>query len=94
VAIHRTAIIPPVSSDVSVAEISHLDENYQDHEEVEETFSLSDQEKELILKALEKHQFKKKYAAQELGISERTLYRKLIRYGIEGKKKKKIILNN
>jgi transcriptional regulator with PAS, ATPase and Fis domain len=89
VAIHRTAIIPPVSSDVSVAEISHLDENYQDHEEVEETFSLSDQEKELILKALEKHQFKKKYAAQELGISERTLYRKLIRYGIEGKKKKK-----
>jgi len=89
VALHRPAIIAPVSSEVSVAQISHIDDNYQDHEEVEETFSLQDQEKELILKALEKHQFKKKYAALELGISERTLYRKLIRYGIEGKKKKK-----
>jgi transcriptional regulator with PAS, ATPase and Fis domain len=87
--LHRPAIITPVSADIPMAQISHIDDSYQDHEEVEETFSLSDQEKELILKALDKHNFKKKYAAQELGISERTLYRKLIRYGIEGKKKKK-----
>jgi transcriptional regulator with PAS, ATPase and Fis domain len=87
--LHRPTIITPISPELPVAQISHIDDSYQDHEEVEETFSLSEQEKELILKALEKHNYKKKYAAQELGISERTLYRKLIRYGIEAKKKKK-----
>lgn len=62
--------------------------DFDEHEDIEETFSLQDQEKDLILKALEKHNFRKKYAAQELGISERTLYRKIRRYGIENKKKK------
>jgi transcriptional regulator with PAS, ATPase and Fis domain len=50
---------------------------------VEETFSLSEKEKELILKALEKHNGKRKIAALELGISERTLYRKIKEYGIQ-----------
>lgn len=62
--------------------------DFDEHEDIEETFSLQDQEKDLILKALEKHNFRKKYAAQELGISERTLYRKIRRYGIESKKKR------
>ena len=43
----------------------------------------TDKEKELILKALKKHKNKRKYAAQDLGISERTLYRKLKQYDIE-----------
>jgi len=51
--------------------------------EVEESLSLMDKEKEMILKALEKHKGKRKYAAEELGISERTLYRKINEYHIE-----------
>jgi len=49
----------------------------------DENLSLSDKEKELIVKALEKNLGKRKMAAQELGISERTLYRKLKEYNIE-----------
>jgi transcriptional regulator with PAS, ATPase and Fis domain len=55
----------------------------QDTEEiVEESLSLSNNEMELIIKALEKHNQKRKIAAKELGISERTLYRKIKEYGI------------
>ena len=60
-------------------------EDIQDTEEfVEESLSLEDKEIELIWKALEKHNGKRKLAAQELGISERTLYRKIKEYNIEG----------
>ncbi len=52
------------------------------HEEFEESLSLEEREKELIVKALEKHRGKRKYAAQELGISERTLYRKIKEYNL------------
>jgi len=56
----------------------------QDTEEViEESLSLTEREKELILKALEKNGGKRKLAASELGISERTLYRKIKEYGLE-----------
>lgn len=58
-------------------------ENILDTEElVEESLSLEDKEIELIRKALEKHSGKRKFAAQELGISERTLYRKIKEYHI------------
>ncbi|MDZ4665054.1 MAG: sigma-54 dependent transcriptional regulator [Bacteroidota bacterium] len=50
--------------------------------EVEETLSLQDKEKDMIKKALRKHKGKRKYAAKELGISERTLYRKINEYSI------------
>ncbi|WP_026464172.1 sigma-54 interaction domain-containing protein [Adhaeribacter aquaticus] len=53
------------------------------HETEDEVLSLESKEKELILKALKKHNNKRKYAAQDLGISERTLYRKLKQYDIE-----------
>ena len=53
---------------------------FQPHLEVEESLSLEEKEKELIQKALEKHRGKRKYAAQDLGISERTLYRKIKEY--------------
>jgi transcriptional regulator with PAS, ATPase and Fis domain len=57
-------------------------ETFEDHEEIEESLSLEDREKEAIKKALEKHRGKRKYAAQDLGISERTLYRKIKEYDI------------
>jgi transcriptional regulator with PAS, ATPase and Fis domain len=59
-------------------------DNILDTEEfVEESLSLEDKEIELIRKALEKHDGKRKFAARELGISERTLYRKIKEYNID-----------
>jgi DNA-binding NtrC family response regulator len=55
----------------------------QDHVVVEESLNIMDKEKELIIKALKKHRSKRKDAALDLGISERTLYRKLKEYNIE-----------
>ncbi|MFT3704588.1 MAG: sigma-54 dependent transcriptional regulator [Agriterribacter sp.] len=52
------------------------------HEDVEESLNIMDKEKELIVKALKKHKSKRKDAASDLGISERTLYRKLKEYDI------------
>src|SRR5580698_3261922 len=57
-------------------------ENIHHHEEVEESLNIMDKEKELIVKALKKHKGKRKDAASDLGISERTLYRKLKEYDI------------
>lgn len=51
--------------------------------EIEETLSLEDRELELIRKALNKHKGKRKNAAAELGISERTLYRKIKEYKLD-----------
>lgn len=61
---------------------NNMSNDFQDAIEVEESLSLEDQEKDLIIKALEKHRGKRKYAAQDLGISERTLYRKIKEYNI------------
>jgi transcriptional regulator with PAS, ATPase and Fis domain len=58
-------------------------ESIQDHIEIEESLSLEEREIELIKKALIKHNNKRKYAAKELGISERTLYRKIKEYDIK-----------
>ncbi|AIM35586.1 ATPase AAA [Sphingobacterium sp. ML3W] len=55
----------------------YLNYDTQDAEEVEESLSLTEKESDLIKKALKKHRGKRKAAAQELGISERTLYRKI-----------------
>jgi len=50
---------------------------------VDESLSLTDNERELIQRALKKHKNKRKDAAFELGISERTLYRKIKEYNIK-----------
>lgn len=60
-----------------------LNGDIQQHVEVEESLSIMDKEKELIIKALKKHRGKRKDAAADLGISERTLYRKLKEYNID-----------
>jgi transcriptional regulator with PAS, ATPase and Fis domain len=54
-----------------------------EHEEVEESLSLEDTERELIQKALKKYKNRRKHAAKELGISERTLYRKIKEYNLK-----------
>ena len=60
-----------------------MENDIQVPEEVEESLNIMDKEKELIIKALKKHKSKRKDAALDLGISERTLYRKLKEYDIE-----------
>ena len=60
-----------------------LNNDIHDHEEVDESLNIMDKEKELIIKALKKHRSKRKDAALDLGISERTLYRKLKEYDID-----------
>ena len=70
----------------SVVKETHkpADDDIQDTEEyVEESLSLDDVEKEMIRKALEKHHGKRKAAARDLNISERTLYRKIKEYGLD-----------
>ena len=65
---------------------NHNNENYQEVTEVEfdgESLSIEKKEKELIIKALRKNRNKRKYAAKDLGISERTLYRKIKHFNIE-----------
>lgn len=57
--------------------------NFDEHETVDETLNIADKEKELIIKALKKYRNKRKDAAADLGISERTLYRKIKEYGID-----------
>ncbi|MCK6617995.1 MAG: sigma-54 dependent transcriptional regulator [Cyclobacteriaceae bacterium] len=62
-------------ADVDVQDISHETED--------NSLSIEQKEKELIIKALRKNNNKRKYAARDLGISERTLYRKIKQYDLE-----------
>jgi len=69
--------------EVEIAQDIHKgDEHFHPSELIEESLSLAVKEKEMIEKALEKHQGKRKNASRELGISERTLYRKIKEYDI------------
>ena len=64
--------------------VARVDDDIQDTEEyVEENLSLDEAEKEMIRKALERHHGRRKNAAMDLKISERTLYRKIKEYGLE-----------
>ncbi len=62
---------------------SAMKAHYEQAEVVEESLSLEQMEKEFIVKALDKHNGRRKDAASDLGISERTLYRKIKQYGLE-----------
>jgi transcriptional regulator with PAS, ATPase and Fis domain len=75
-----TRMLPPGPANDTHSAYPTTSETFEIHEEIEESLSLEDREKELIQKALEKHRGKRKYAALELGISERTLYRKIKEY--------------
>lgn len=71
------------SSSPVILNNNNSNDNIQHHEDVEESLSIVDKEKELIIKALKKHRGKRRDASLDLGISERTLYRKLKEYDIE-----------
>ena len=75
-------------ADGSTMIITHHPESQNSHiqdteEFIEESLSLEDKEVEMIRKALQRHNGKRKYAAEDLGISERTLYRKIKEHNLE-----------
>jgi transcriptional regulator with PAS, ATPase and Fis domain len=78
---NQPALMQPVNTNTQPVLLSH--DEIQHHEEIEESLNIMDKEKELIIKALKKHKGKRKDASADLGISERTLYRKLKEYDIE-----------
>ena len=69
-------IVPP--SESAAEEVQDIS-----HESEDDSLSIDKKEKELILRALRKNNNKRKYAARDLGISERTLYRKIKEYELE-----------
>ena len=79
--------VPPASVPTIIHPVKApcpVDDDIQDTEEyVEESLSLDEVKKEMIRKALEKHHGNRKSAAQDLNISERTLYRKIKEYGLD-----------
>jgi transcriptional regulator with PAS, ATPase and Fis domain len=80
-----TLLTEPYSfeSTPTIREPENFESSFEEHIEVEESLSIEDREKELIQKALEKHRGKRKHAASDLGISERTLYRKIKEYDLK-----------
>ena len=80
---------PPTNGGVSIGDHrpilldSQSSQEYENSEIIEESLKLADMEKDMILKALKKHNGKRKEAAKDLDISERTLYRKIKGYDIQ-----------
>lgn len=75
---HQPVVISPANGQPVMG-----NKDFHETEAVEESLSLLDKEKELIIKALRKHRNKRRNAAEDLGISERTLYRKIKEYGLD-----------
>ena len=73
--------VDPVTIEPDFTEIVPAEVIHEHH--IPENLSLEQNEIEMIKKALEKHNGKRKEAAKELGISERTLYRKINEFGIK-----------
>jgi transcriptional regulator with PAS, ATPase and Fis domain len=82
---HTSHHASPINSSVHLSSPQPIiiDNELNGHYEVEESLNIMDKEKELILKALKKHRGRRKDASTDLGISERTLYRKIKEYDIE-----------
>ena len=79
----ETEIQTHVFNDLSENEITLVSHGTTNNsEEADSAFSLADHEKMLIKRSLEKHKGKRKLAAEELGISERTLYRKIKEFNL------------
>ncbi len=81
--------VTPTSQEGNVIVVNPEHEVEELHEEEDKALSIRDMYKERIIAALEKYPRNKKAVAQELGISERTLYRKILDYGIEIKRNKR-----
>lgn len=77
-------IIPKQEAAASIVQNYDFDDHeYEEVKDLDESLSLQDKEKEMIKKALDKYKGKRRSAADELGISERTLYRKIKQYDLE-----------
>lgn len=84
----RHEYVPDVSREESFEDdrpilLENGSPDYENMEVVDENLRLDENEKELIRRALRKHTNKRKEAAQDLGISERTLYRKIKEYDLQ-----------
>ena len=75
-------IIPPQKNETYQPASNDFNDAFQDAETVDEALSLQEKELEMIKKSLERNNNKRKLAAKELGISERTLYRKIKQYDL------------
>ena len=75
---HMVLNLPSQQHDEALEEVHDIS-----HETEDESLSIEKKEKELIIRALRKNNNKRKYAARDLGISERTLYRKIKQYDLE-----------
>ena len=86
-AVHHTA---HKAAEYAMEEDSYQDLENADAEEISdpETFNLNEVGKQMVIKALGRNGGNRKKTAQELGLSDRTLYRRLKQYGLDGKKKK------
>ena len=80
---HPAVVSTP--SPIPYGRVSGIEADIQTPEEVveDETLNINNMEKRNIIKALQRNHYRRKAAADELGISERTLYRKIKAYGIE-----------
>jgi DNA-binding NtrC family response regulator len=78
--INPTSAIPQPS--ISIQPATSVTPVTRHDEVIDENLSLEEREKETIKKAIEKHRGRRKHAARELGISERTLYRKIKEYDL------------
>jgi DNA-binding NtrC family response regulator len=80
-----TTLPVPISSQKKAQHTTPLDLDIPTAEEIvdDDTLNINDMEKRNILLALQRNHYKRKLAAEELGISERTLYRKIKAYGID-----------
>jgi len=76
------SLAEPKDAPIEVVDNNQDKYHFAEEIEEEETLSLHDKELELIKKSLERHQGKRKLAAEELGISERTLYRKIKQFDL------------
>ncbi len=79
----ETPIVQIHPSSLAPRPPQQFSEQIQTHVDLQENLSLEEKEIEMIKKALQKYKGRRNKAAKELGISERTLYRKITRYGIE-----------
>src|SRR5690554_1257372 len=82
-----TSVVPmkyePFPNEITIEDSVNNDNEIQEATEYEESaLSISEVEKEMIARALERHNGKRKLAAKDLGISERTLYRKIKEYDL------------
>jgi transcriptional regulator with PAS, ATPase and Fis domain len=81
---HKEPVVLNIPSQQTIQDTGHVEDVHDiSHEAEDDSLSIEKKEKELIMRALRKNNNRRKYAARDLGISERTLYRKIKQYELE-----------